>query len=213
MTAALPQLPPDATPLQFRSPGFSPEFELLLACCTESADERTRAHLETAPRYGLNWDRLTQLAQRHGVVPLIYPRLVAMDSSLRNSLPDLRALYEANARQTLWLTGELFRVLERFEHCGVRAMPYKGPVLAEMLYGNVTMRQFVDLDLLISATDLPNTKASLAELGYEPVPRLTPREEREYLRSGYEYAFDSPRGGNGAASSQCASRKVTATIR
>jgi hypothetical protein len=194
MTAALPQLPPDATPLLVRSPGFTPEFELLLACCAESADER--ALLGTAPPHGLNWGRLPQLAQQHGVVPLVYPRLAAMDSSFRNSLPDLRALYEANARQTLWLTGELFRVLEHFEHCGVRAMPYKGPVLAEMLYGNVTMRQFVDLDLLISATDLPKIKTSLAELRYEPSLRLSPREERDHLRSGYEYAFDSPRGGN-----------------
>ena len=194
MTAALPQLPLGPTPTPVRSPTFTPEFELLLACCAGSADEH--AHLETASRSVLSWVRFTQLAQRHGVVPLVYPRLAAINSSFRNSLPDLRALYEANTRQALWLTGELFRVLDHLKGSGVEVLPYKGPVLAEILYGNVTMRQFVDLDLLIHVSELTTIQESLAELGYESALTLTPWEEREYLKSGYEYAFDSPQGRN-----------------
>jgi hypothetical protein len=108
----------------------------------------------------------------------------------------LRQSHENNARQTLWLTRELFRILEKLNSYGVPALPYKGPVLAELLYGNVTMRQFSDLDLLIHSSDLPRLKSALAELGYEPGVELTEREESDYLKSGYEYTFDSKQGRN-----------------
>ena len=79
---------------------------------------------------------------------------------------------------------------------GLEVLPYKGPVLAEALYGNVAMRQFSDLDLLIRSGDLPAIKAALAELGYEPGLRLEKAAERDYLKSGYEYTFDGARGRN-----------------
>jgi len=192
MTAAWPQPSPDAALTPALSSAFTPEFDLLLGCCAESVDECR----QTEPPQNLDWGRFAQLAQRHGVVPLVYPRLAGMGPRLTRSLPDLRALYEANARQGLWLTKELFRILDRLKQSGITALPYKGPVLAAMLYGNVTMRQFVDLDLLIHPADLPRVRPALAELGYKPALSLTPREERAYLRSGYEYAFDGPRGAN-----------------
>jgi hypothetical protein len=104
--------------------------------------------------------------------------------------------YEANARQTLWLTRELLRILGHLESCGINALPYKGPVLAEILYGNVALRQFSDLDVLIHAADVAKAKAAVLELGYKTTLELTPREERAYLNSGYEYAFDSSHGQN-----------------
>src|SRR5713101_6911844 len=105
-------------------------------------------------------------------------------------------IYEANARQTLWLTRELLRILEHLESDGIAALPFKGPVLAEILYGNVALRQFSDLDVLIREADMPKIKAALVELGYEPGIELMQREERAYLASGYEYTFDSAHGRN-----------------
>ncbi len=68
--------------------------------------------------------------------------------------------------------------------------------LAEILYGNVALRQFSDLDLLIRSRDLPAVKSALAELGYHPALHLTPAAERAYLKSGYEYTFDGAHGRN-----------------
>jgi hypothetical protein len=68
--------------------------------------------------------------------------------------------------------------------------------LAEILYGNVALRQFSDLDLLIHEADMAKAKAALLELGYKPALQLTPWQNRAYLESGYEYAFDSSLGRN-----------------
>jgi hypothetical protein len=111
-------------------------------------------------------------------------------------LDELRSRFDANARQALWLTGELHRILDCFESRGIAALPYKGPVLAELLYGNVTHRQFSDLDILVPRSDVPRAKQALHSLGYTAGIELTPAEERAYLASGYEYTFDSARGRN-----------------
>jgi hypothetical protein len=176
---------------------FNPEFDLLLACCTHRSEiedaERTRETL-TRP---LDWKRVINLAKHHGVVPQIHRSLSDFrDIAPPDSIEVLRQSQQANARHTLWLTRELLRILEKLELCSVAVLPYKGPVLAEILYGNLSMRQFSDLDLLIHSSDLPRVKSALAELGYEPGIDLTQQEQCDYLKSGYEYTFDGKQGRN-----------------
>jgi hypothetical protein len=111
-------------------------------------------------------------------------------------LEALRQLYQRNARQSLWFAAELLRVLDHLESHGIQALPYKGPALAQLLYGDVTQRQFGDLDLLVHPCNLTGAKAALVELGYKPNLQLTAAQEHAYLRSGYEYTFDSAHGRN-----------------
>jgi hypothetical protein len=168
---------------------FNPEFTLLLACCASGSQSERAEHIRDILRHPLDWKRFIDLAQHHGVVPQIYRSLSAFEDV---AAPDsLRQSHENNARQTLWLTRELLHILGRLSSQGIAALPYKGPVLAELLYANVTRRQYSDLDLLIHSSDLPRIKSALAELGYETGIELTQREERDYLKSGYEYTFDS----------------------
>ncbi len=137
------------------------------------------------------------MAQRHGLVPLVFRRLSAeMDPSRSHGLEALRQQDKANSHRALWLTLELLNIHRHLQTRGMKVLPYKGPVLAERLYGNVAVRQFSDLDLLIRSADLPAIKEALAELGYEPGLRLEKAAERDYLKSGYEYTFDGARGRN-----------------
>ena len=119
-----------------------------------------------------------------------------MDPSRSPGLEVLRQQDKSNTHRALWLTRELLNIHRHLQTRGLEVLPYKGPVLAERLYGNVAMRQFSDLDLLIRSADLPAIKDGLAELGYEPGLRLEKAAERDYLKSGYEYTFDGARGRN-----------------
>ncbi len=119
-----------------------------------------------------------------------------MDAGPWHGLEALRQCDKANAHRTLWLTLELLNIHRHLQARGVDVLPYKGPLLAETLYGNVALRQFSDLDLLVRSDDLPAIKKALAELGYEPGLRLAQAAERDYLKSGYEYTFDGARGRN-----------------
>ena len=166
----------------------SPEFDVLLACCRNPAPDSDE--LRRALSREVDGKRLVQFADHHGVVPRVYPSLSASALLSLEVRETLRQRYEANARRALWLTQELLRVLEHLESHGIAALAYKGPVLAELLYGDVAQRQFSDLDVLVQRSDVPRVKSALRELGYEPAIQLTKRQERAYLASGYEYVFD-----------------------
>jgi hypothetical protein len=173
---------------------FSPELDLILACC---GDDSLSVRIPQILQHGVDWERMVQLAQHHGLVPLVFRRLSAeMDASRSPGLEALRQLDKSNAHRTLWLTLELLNIHRHLKSRGLEVLPYKGPVLAEMLYGNAAMRQFSDLDLLVRSGDLAAIKEALAELGYETGLQLEKAAERDYLKSGYEYTFDGARGRN-----------------
>ena len=75
-------------------------------------------------------------------------------------------------------------------------MPYKGVALAEWLYGDIALRQAGDIDLLDPPAELPRIRDAVRELGYTPHLALSAAEERAYLKSGYECAFDGAAGPN-----------------
>ena len=108
----------------------------------------------------------------------------------------LESIYATNFRRSLWFAAELTRITRAFAQNQIRAIPYKGPVLAQSAYGDLALRSFSDLDLLISPADFARAKQSLAELGYQPSKPQTPAVERLWLQTGYERSFDGPAGKN-----------------
>jgi hypothetical protein len=61
----------------------------------------------------------------------------------------------------------LAELMGLLQNHGIRAIAYKGPVLATMLYGNSALRWAGDLDLLVHPSDFSNTKILLAANGYK----------------------------------------------
>jgi Uncharacterised nucleotidyltransferase len=188
-SAVLPNTVPQVLPKREYASSFrsDPEFDLLLACC---ACDQKLERVQTALRRKLEWERLARLADHHGVLPHVYSALAQTGDASSVALSSLRPMYERSVHQALWLTWELLRIIECFDSQGVRSLAYKGPTLAQVLYGNVTSRQFADLDILVPPNDLPKVRACLAELGYKASLKLSRREERAYIAAGYELVFD-----------------------
>jgi Uncharacterised nucleotidyltransferase len=155
--------------------------------------EKIAPLLEAQP----DWPRTCELAEHHNVIPLLCRAVFDFAELVPGPvLAELRQRYEDNARNSLRFVAELNRILECLEKCGVVAVPFKGPVLAETVYGDVALRSFSDLDVLVEAADVSLAKAALASLGYTPGSPLSEAEERAYLNSGYECVFDGPAGEN-----------------
>jgi len=174
---------------------FSGEFQLLLACC--SLQKNKVADVRSQIERSLDWGQVLRLAEHHNVMPLVYQALHQVSDGVPAAILDeLHARYQSNARKNLMFTAELLRILDCLESHGIAAIPYKGPVLAEAIYGNLALREFSDLDLLVLRRDFLRAKEAMRELGFTPGWRLSDTEERAYLRSGYECAFDGPAGRN-----------------
>lgn len=52
------------------------------------------------------------------------------------------------------MTSELIKVMKLLEENHINAIAFKGPVLSQMAYGDISLRQYVDLDILIDEKDL-----------------------------------------------------------
>ncbi len=166
-------------------------FELLLAACSLHDPEERQREVRALLECRIRWTEVTVLAGSHGLIPILYRNLSGCTGVIpEESLRELRSCYERHARQALRLTQLLHTILGHLESQGIEALPYKGPVLAEALYENVGLRQFSDLDILVQPGDVGRAKAALERLGYANGLVLTNAQQKAYLDSGYEYAFD-----------------------
>ena len=98
----------------------------------------------------------------------------------------------SQVRSALLFTGELLRLLDLFDRCSIAALPFKGPVLADMLYGDITARDYCDLDILLRKQDIGKAVATLLAAGYSTDLPSDPRQRKAYLRTRYEIHFTAP---------------------
>ena len=95
---------------------------------------------------------LTSMANRHGVLPLIYKTLKNLHPD-HEILPLFKQQYLSIAQRNILMSAELIRIMKLFKENGIDALAFKGPALAQMAYGDITLRQFGDLDILIKEKD------------------------------------------------------------
>ena len=69
-------------------------------------------------------------------------------------------------KYNMLMTNELLNVLKVFEEKNIDCIPFKGPVLTKLAYGDITLRQYVDLDILINIKDFELVINILDKLDY-----------------------------------------------
>ena len=147
-----------------------PSLAVVLRCTrpavSKSHSDRVRT-LVADPAF--EWDRVVQIARYQGVTPLLYTRLQEHCSAFvpHSTLTELRDRYRSTAVTNHYMTAVLLELLDRFQRRGIRVIPYKGPTLAQAIYGDITMRRFTDLDLLVAREDIEEASSVLEEDGYE----------------------------------------------
>ena len=165
-----------------------------------------RGRLTPAPREAaasllarpLDWAVVLERLHAHGVVPLACRSLAAL--GWRGVPPDVRRALEAggrvNALRNELLMSDLTSVLRLLHAAGIPAIPLKGPVLAEALYGDTGCRTCSDLDLLVPRSDVRHAWPLLGAAGWRPAEayRVEPRDLDWLVESNIEYAFVRRRG-------------------
>src|SRR5579859_2932650 len=168
------------------------EWSLLRAACSESASKQDLVLLLQKP---IHWRALFDLADYHGVQPLLYQRLSSMAELIpADEMCALQQSYQTNLHKAMLLSLELIRIHDLLSGRGLKVLAYKGVALAQTVYGDIALRHAGDIDLLIPASDFARIRDTVHELGYTPHSRLAESQERAYLKSGYEGAFDGTAG-------------------
>jgi hypothetical protein len=168
-----------------------PEDELLICCARNSIDPKITNRLNDLVKKNIDWQYLIQTAQCHGVTPLLYRSLnnTCSEAVPETVLKTLQEHFEANDRRNLFLTGELIKLLYLFENNSIPAIPFKGPTLAASIYGDLALRQFSDLDILVQKQDILKVRDLLVSSGYTPEFQFKKAQVETLLKYQYEFPF------------------------
>jgi Uncharacterised nucleotidyltransferase len=127
--------------------------------------------IATALRGDIDWAKLVSLAAAHSVRPQLVQALwklnwVGVPAEIRQSLSDFQLLHK---RRSLLLAGELIRVSDALTQKAIRFATFKGPSLAAGLYGDLSLRECNDIDLIVEEQHILQAEAVLGLLGYRSV--------------------------------------------
>ena len=167
---------------------FPPEFQLILYCArSQPASRPLKQYIDD---FAIDWGKLLALAEQHCVRPLLLQSLKAVcwDAVPPSVRLELEGFCKSNAQKNLLLAAELLRLLGRFNENEVPVVAFKGPILAEAVYGDLSLREFCDLDLLIRLQDLTKAEDILLACGY--TAQFPDRDYRTAFLSYHgQYAF------------------------
>lgn len=161
------------------------ENELILCCARREVASRSLLKQE------INWDYLFATAQAHGLLPLLHKDLTSVGGDLvpGHFLSRLKRESVANSQNVLHLIGKQLRVYKLFKENNIPVALFKGPLLAQMAYGEMSLRQAGDIDLLIERQYFDRARSLLESLGYEMFPRLTAAQLASHLSNHCEIQF------------------------
>ena len=165
--------------------GASLETELLLECCFPPAKKGETATVRELLQRDLRWEQLLDVGGKHGVLPLVARHV---ENAADHDVPEkvesqLRDRSRSVTVRNLQYVEELHTIFDAFEDEGIRAIPFKGPVLAASSFGDISLRAFTDLDVLVHRNDVPAAVDFLENRGYEWT-RNAPRLDDSALLGG-----------------------------
>lgn len=139
----------------------------------------------------LDWPYLLESASRHKVIAILYRSLESMsfENLPKDALIDLQTRFRDNTLHNFSMTSELARLLDLFEDNSIPIIPFKGPVLSSQLYGEIALRQSVDLDLVIHREDLFRAVDIIKQQGYDAIQQMGKIQQESFLRTEHHISF------------------------
>jgi hypothetical protein len=175
------------------TPKLQPEADLLFSTARVRMTTEMADRIRAAVREQVDWIGLIQLAMQHGTTALLYWNLrrVCPDEVPTGILEPLAARYKTHAAEAQNRAEELVRIMSALENHGISAAAYKGPTLAQRLYGSLSLREFSefsDLDIMIHEGDLLKAQSVIQSQGYRLL-YLKTSELNEWARTNRECYF------------------------
>lgn len=176
------------------------ENKLLLTCIRVVQDEDLSRISRILAESDIDWDYVVVTARRQRVLPLLYQTLKAACPQLVPAvvMEKLHGFYMQNAACSIASGYGLVDVLNWLDGVGIEAIPFKGPTLAEFYFGDLGLRQFVDLDILIHPHDVVKAFHVLAENGFFPHTLLTDSQINALVAGEYSLEFSKGRAWTGS---------------
>lgn len=148
------------------------EHDILICCARIRASDHHLEKLLNLLAQDVDWQYLFHLCFHNRIRPLFANTLT---HHLQEHIPDnvnasLQAYLLENMQRNLSLSSELVAILSKFGEKNIKILPLKGVTLADQIYGNISLREIGDLDLLVTEELIKEGIRILESLGYEKLP-------------------------------------------
>jgi Uncharacterised nucleotidyltransferase len=177
----------------------TPEVQLLLCCARVQLSDSVNAQIRSLLHGKIDWTLWLAKVDEHRLIPLAYRALTAVSPELvpAEVLDQLKTASHNLAFRNLRLTHNLLTLLRDLKAGGFEAIVLKGPVVAQLVYRDLKLRSFGDLDIWVKPTDYLPVKRFLIRQGYSRaeefwLPHLW-QEEQHNLEQG-ELSLINPDG-------------------
>jgi len=186
---------------------LSDDIKFLITCCkTELSKNDITFIIQSIQHPSFNIQHLLSLANQHGIIPLVYKTLKKLSKenvspqsqglskctqnlTLEQLLTELKVDYTNIAQRNMLMSAELIRIIKLLEDHGIEALAFKGPILSQMAYGDITLRQYVDLDILVDEADAYEVGKLMSEYGFTSSYPLSILKNKTCLYVDSDFAF------------------------
>ena len=168
-----------------------PEHDILIAIARRELAPQANETIRKLVKLDLDWDYLLATARHHGLIPLLQRNANKAAADLLPSHVKTKLKQEsvANVQSVLYLVSQALKVAKLFEENAIPVAIFKGPILSEVAYGETSLRQAGDIDVLISRQHFGRVKELLQSLGFQMYPQLTRAQQASHLAFHCEIQF------------------------
>ncbi len=150
---------------------LSPDDQLLCAVVVLHPTAEELAQIDALLPQVNDWERTITLLTQHGSAPLLHVKLPHLANA--HCIPPQwvahvqQVYFKALSRGMLLYN--LFReVVAELQKHNIEIIVLKGAYLSECVYGDIALRQFSDIDILVREADGPRSIEALRGIGFVP---------------------------------------------
>ena len=154
------------------------ENNLLLLCARTLLSNEQREELINVLEQGIEWESLILLASHHKLLPLLHKHLseVCPDQVPVRIKETLQTFYQYNSLHNLNKFRALTQIVKLFEEQNIKTLSIKGPLFTLQYLGDISLRSFCDIDILVRQKDLKKSVKLLQSAGYHFLPVNIPEQ-------------------------------------
>jgi hypothetical protein len=175
---------------------LSPEQQLVFRSAQLHQSSKHLEQIKACLGERLDWQAVIKIAARHSVLPLVF---LTMKHHFRNEIPEniylkFERIFLLNTGRAVQAEHQIRLIVDSFAEKPIPLIVYKGPVLAKQIYGQISCRSFVDIDLLIRTEDIDAAYQILSSMGFECSTKLHSAEFATLYRYAHHLQFYHAKG-------------------
>jgi hypothetical protein len=166
------------------SPDIGPGTRMLLRLWRGLNEPDYRAEVEQ------NWESLLAACDYHQVGPIVFHRFQGRVAVPSQVLEHLRARFYHVSAYNHRLAMHLVQLFAEFEQQRIPCLALKGPAVAMAAYGDLSLRQYEDIDIMVHTEDVAKAVEMLMAGGFQPSRGQA--ERYKHLKLDHEVTLTAP---------------------